>query len=479
MSPNSQRTLAPILLVDDEEEILFGSSIILRNAVPNPVLTLNSGEKVLPLLQSRPFAAIILDLYMSGVSGQELLPQITYEFPDLPVLVMTAANTIDTAVDCMKMGAFDYLVKPVEKSRLVTSVQRALELHRLRGEVNSLKRHLLTGELQNEEAFAPIITRNAKMRGLFHYLETVAGSDQPVLVSGETGVGKELFARAIHQVSGRGGEFLPVNIAGLDDLMFSDTLFGHRKGAYTGADKVREGLVARAAGGTLFLDEIGDLSAASQVKLLRLLQEHDYYPLGSDVAKRSSARIVVATNKDLRAMIAAGEFRNDLYYRLCAHCCNIPPLRERREDIPLLLDHFIEQAAVKLHKNVPSYPDELVACLMAYPFPGNLRELQAMIYDAVARHKSHILSTASFKEKIGFSRSAAAAVAPNEEGNKLGGMQIVFDTFPTLKNAEDNLIARALSLAGGNQGAAASLLGISRQALNNRLVRKQKLPHAS
>lgn len=471
---NASTSLPPILLVDDEQELLFSAAIMLRNAVPNPVLTINESCNVLPLLATQEVSVIVLDLRMPGFTGQELLQRITYEYPAVPVLIMTAANTIEIAVECMKTGAFDYLLKPVEKSRLVSGVMRALELQRLRGEVSSLKRHLLTAELQHAAAFAPIITRSRKMLALFHYLESVAGSDQPVLLTGETGVGKELFARAIHEASDREGEFVALNIAGLDDLMFSDALFGHRKGAYTGASQVREGLIARAAAGTLFLDEIGDLNASSQVKLLRLLQESEYYPLGSDVAKRSTARIIVATNRDLQKMISTGEFRNDLYYRLCAHSCHIPPLRERREDIPVLFEHFLASAAEMLHKKKPAYPDELVKYLAAHPFPGNVRELRAMVHDAVAQQKSRCLSMAPFRDKIGQSLQSVESPPPQIPQVPPEEMQVFFAGFPSLNYAEKHLIKQAMAIANGNQGIAASLLGITRQALNNRLTRERR-----
>jgi transcriptional regulator with PAS, ATPase and Fis domain len=191
-----------------------------------------------------------------------------------------------------------------------------------------------------------------------------------------------------------------LNVAGLDDTMFSDTLFGHKKGAFTGADQARDGMIACAGKGTLFLDEIGDLNESSQIKLLRLLQEHEYYPVGSDSFRKSDARIVLATNHDLQKLIATGKFRNDLYYRLCAHQIHIPPLRERLDDIPMLLDHFLDSAAKELNKKKPTPPGELVTLLTLYSFPGNVRELEAMVFDAVARHTSGILSMESFRKVI-------------------------------------------------------------------------------
>ncbi len=469
-------TLLPILLVDDEQGILFSSSMILRDAVGNPVLTLDDSGQVLPLLATRPVAAVVLDLQMPGLTGQELLQRIVFEYPQLPVLIMTASNTLEIAVECMKSGAFDYLVKPVNSDRLVGSVRRALEIGLLRDEVSALKQQMLQGKLKRPEVFAPIVTRNKKMLSLFNYLECIADSGQPVLIYGETGVGKELFARAVHELGGGKGPFVPVNLAGLDDQMFSDTLFGHWKGAFTGADAARQGLIARAAGGTLFFDEIGDLSAVSQVKLLRLLQEHEYYPLGSDVAKQSDCRVVVATNRDLSRMADSGEFRKDLFYRLRAHSCEVPPLRERMEDVPLLFEHFLQKTAVELGKKKPSYTRDLLACLAAHPFPGNVRELQAMVYDAVALHDSRLLSVAGIREKIGASRPKAELAQAGSAAELSRDTQVVFHHFPTMKEAEELLISHALAIAKGKQAPAAALLGMTQQALNNRLVRKKRKP---
>jgi two-component system, NtrC family, response regulator HydG len=462
----------PILVVDDEPDILFSTSLILKNNFPNPVLTMEDGGKVMALLEEQELAAVVLDLLIPGMTGQELLPQILYNYPHLPVLIMTGSNAVDTAVECMKMGAFDYLVKPVEKSRLLAGLTRALEVRRLRGENHSLKLHLLDGELQQPEIFDRIITRSRKMLAHFSYLESVAGSDLPLIITGETGTGKELFAMAAHDLSKREGKFVAVNIAGLDDLMLSDALFGHRRGAFTGADQGREGLLAEAANGTLLLDEIGDISPASQTKLLRLIQTNEYYPLGSDVAKRSSARIIATTNRDIQKMIDAGEFRRDLYYRLSTHSCNLPPLRERKEDIPILLDHFITAAAEKLNKMKPPCRQEVLRELSAYHFPGNVRELQGMVYDAVSRHKSGSLSAAFFEKAASKGTRSTQLkhhhppVAEEEMGELLA-------RFPTMAEAEELLISRAMAKAGGNQRVAASFLGISRQALNNRLVRKR------
>jgi len=360
----------------------------------------------------------------------------------------------------------------VEESRFVSSVKRALELRALRRQVVALKHSLMSDHLEHSEAFAHIVTASRRMRALFQYLEAIAGSGEPVLITGETGSGKELLAEAVHRLSGRKGAFVPVNVAGLDDTLFSDTLFGHRKGAFSGADATREGMVARAGGGTLFLDEIGDLTAASQVKLLRLLQERQYYPLGSDVAKMSDARVLCATHRDLDARMAEERFRSDLFFRLSVHQVDIPPLRERKEDIPSLTAFFIEQAAESLDKKPPEAAAELLTLLANYHFPGNVRELRSMVFDAVARHKSGpTLSAKSFRKAV----KATQAKGIPADANQGEAPAVSADgKFPTLKEAEWMHIQQALQRAGGNQGTAAALLGISRPALNRRLARQKE-----
>jgi transcriptional regulator with PAS, ATPase and Fis domain len=283
-------------------------------------------------------------------------------------------------------------------------------------------------------------------------------------------VGKELIARAVHEVSGLRGSFVPVNVAGLDDTMFTDTLFGHRKGAFTGADKPREGMIAQASGGTLFLDEIGDLKEISQVKLLRLLQEREYYAMGSDVSKKSNARILAATNRSLREMVAKGDFRKDLYYRLCTHHVEIPPLRERKEDIPVLLDYFLGKAAVSLNKKKPVLPPQAIPLLANYAFPGNVREIEAMVHDAVVRHRSGVLSLDSFRHSM----KDGQALEPRHSADMTQG-NCMLSSLPTLKEVETFLVREALRRSDGNQSIAASLLGITRTALNKRLKRDSGL----
>jgi DNA-binding NtrC family response regulator len=469
---NSAANSSPsaVLLVDDEEQILFSSTALLRRAAIRNVKALSDSREVTALLAGEDVGVVVLDLFMPHVSGKELLAVLSREYPHIPVIVMTAADTLETAVDCMRMGAFDYLVKPVENARFVSSVTKALEIFTLKKQMERLEQHLFTGKVEQPAVFASIITASKRIEALFQYCEVIAPSRQPVLITGETGTGKELFARAIHQLSGAPGRFVPVNVAGLDDTIFTDTLFGHRKGAFTGAEETRRGLIESAADGTLFLDEIGDLSSSSQVKLLRLLQEQEYYPIGSDTPKKSAARIVASTNRDVREAVQQGTFRNDLYYRLCAHRIVIPPLRERLEDIPSLVDHFLCTAAERLGKSQPTHPPELLTLLAAYPFPGNVRELEAMVFDAVARHASGILSLASFREVIR-QQIIESSRLPSVAADGAPRVLRFPDHLPTLKEAETLLIDEALKRSKGNQGVAAALLGISRTALNKRLKR--------
>ena len=404
----------PVLVVDDEPQVLHSASIVLRTSGVAHVITVEDSRAVLPLLAQQDVGVLVLDLMMPHLSGQALLEQVVGDYPDLPVIVMTAMSDLETAVQCMQSGAVDYLAKPVEETRLVSAVKRALEIRTLRAEVLSLKDCLLTETGPRQDAFAELITQNRAMLGIFRYIEAIALSPQPVLITGETGTGKELVARALHRLSGRPGELVAVNVAGLDDTLFSDTLFGHTRGAFTGAERARDGLLMTAAAGTLFLDEIGDLSVASQVKLLRLLQGGTFYPLGADRPRQSRARIVCATNCDVVQQVSVGTFRKDLYYRLRTHHLHLPPLRARAGDLPLLAQYFVDKAARALGKEAPTVPLALYQLLSTYSFPGNVRELEALITEALRR-------------------------------------------------------------AGGNQGVAAGLLGISRQALNQRL-RRHKHP---
>ncbi len=458
----------PILLIDDEPMLLKASQLLLVSRGFPAVVTISDSSEVMAYLAGHKASVVVLDLFMPKLSGMDLLPQLVSEYPEMPVIVMTATDETDTAVECMKKGAFYFLVKPAVPERLVATIRRALEQRMMSFELSNLRDQFFADKIMNPEAFASIVTVSTKMHTLFKYMGVVAPSRQPVLICGETGVGKELFAKALHTLSGSKGNFVAVNVAGLDDTVFADTLFGHRKGAFTGADQAREGLIVRAASGTLFLDEIGDLNDQSQIKLLRLLQEREFYAVGSDNPTSTNARILLATNHDLQKLVAEGRFRKDLYFRLYAHRLLIPPLRERTEDLPLLLDHFLADAADEFGKKKPTPPPELVTLLENYSFPGNVRELEALVYDAVARHDAGILSMESFSSAIGASRTPHSRPSEQLQSGK-NRMETIFGHFPTIAEVEEYMISEALQQAKGNQGIAANLLGISRQTLNKRI----------
>ena len=460
-----------VLLVDDEPAWLRSLNMTLegRGGITN-LCQCDDSRKVLELLATEPIGLVLLDLTMPHVSGETLLAQIREKHPQVQVIVVSGLNQVDTAVRCVQLGAFDYFVKTVEEERLLEGVLRAIRMLELEEENRALRTNFFQTRLEQPEAFAAIQTKDVALRRVFSYVESIAGSPQPILVTGESGVGKELIAQAIHLASGRRGSMVTVNVAGLDDNVFSDTLFGHLRGAFTGADSVREGMIAQAAAGTLLLDEIGDLALSSQVKLLRLLQDGEYFPIGADQPRQSTARIVVATHQDLAERQKQGDFRRDLYYRLCTHHVHVPALRERKGDIQLLLETFLEEAATAFNKPKPTPPRQLVTLLRTYHFPGNVRELRSMVFDAVGAHRSRVLSMESFRRAIDANGLAAATdIAAECQQHLFHGLE----QLPTLQEALELLIEEAVSRADGNQTMAARMLGISQPALSKRLRQKK------
>ncbi|HNX97825.1 MAG TPA: sigma-54 dependent transcriptional regulator, partial [Candidatus Aminicenantes bacterium] len=340
-----------------------------------------------------------------------------------------------------------------------------------RQENRRLKMALFRDEPEQPQAFHDIVTGDRVMRAIFRYVEAVAGSPLPVLVTGESGTGKELVALALHRTSGRRGEFVAVNIAGFDDNLFSDALFGHRRGAFTGADRERRGLIEQASHGTLFLDEIGELSKASQVKLLRLLQEKQYYPLGADTPLLTDCRVVVATNRDLKRLIETDSFRRDLYYRLQTHHVHLPPLRERRGDLPLLVDHFLEKGCRLLGKFRPAVPPTLMAMLASWSFPGNVRELESLVMDALSRSTGRVLSLQAFRERMNLTGPEGVVPSePSAEGGPEGEESSLRfpGVLPTLAELESQYLCEAMRRAEGNQTLAARLTGLKRKTFNYR-----------
>ena len=467
----------PILIVDDEQMALDGFEIALVASGYNNVVTMADSRKVMPFLKSNKVEMIFLDLVMPHINGLELLDNIRCEHPDTLVVIVSAVSEIESVVSCVHMGALDYILKPVDNDTLCSRVRKYLDMRELERENQRLRESLLHDNLKHPEAFDDIITEDPAMLGIFRYCEAVATSRKPVLITGETGTGKELIARAVHRLSGRAGEFVAINVAAFDDAMFADALFGHVKGAFTSAAHARQGLVARAWGGTLFLDEIGDLPLTSQVKLLRLLQEEEYFPVGSDIPKSANVRVVSSTLKNLEELKQNGTFREDLYFRFATHHVHLPPLRNRPDDIELLLQHFIELEAQELEKKTPSYHRELPALLRSYSFPGNLREFRAMVSDAMVNHTSRMLSSATFSRYMDKQR-ASTSHPENQTEEFIPKFEDAI-RLPTLKEAQDKvaraLIARAMKLSGGNQTIAARHLGITQQALSLKLKKLKSL----
>jgi len=460
-----------LLIIEDERDLRLSIAAFFID-MGYQIFEAGNGQEGLELFRSISPSIVLTDLRMPVLDGFSVIEAIAQESPDTPVIVISGTGEIADVIKAMRLGARDFVVKPIlELEELELVVKRALKESALQQEVDLLKNTLLGPDQRIHPAFDGFATVDPVMLATFRYLEAVSVTSQPIMIQGETGTGKELVANAIHAASGRTGDFVPVNIAGLDEQTFSDTLFGHTRGAFTGADKPRNGLIFQAKGGTLFLDEIGDLGAALQIKLLRLLQEGEYYQIGSDIPRISDARIVVATHANLQALVAKGQFRQDLYYRLKAHQVTIPPLRDRRADLPLLLDRFLLKAAQELGKKKPRVPPELFCYLQSYRFPGNVRELQALVFDAVARHSNGMLSLQSFLEVIGQEGTSLPASACQEAAIVL--RDAAGERTPTLEEAEQALIAQALQQANNNQGAAAAILGISRNALNKKLIREK------
>lgn len=465
-------TLNPhVVLVDDEKSELDAYGFLLRSMGVTHIYPIRDSTKVLEQVEQIPSPIIFLDLNMPEKSGLEVLRELKEQWPQIPVIICTANSEIETAVACLKQGAHDYLVKPINLNSFGSALRTALAIGELRTEVMSLKGlSFLSRPHEDHPAFKQIITQSKAMHAIFSYIRSVAPSGQPVLILGETGCGKELLAKAIHDVSINPGEFIAIDVSGLDDTLFSDSLFGHARGAYTGAVGERSGLLEKAADGTIFLDEIGDLSEISQVKLLRVLQEGIYYPLGSDQPKRSRARVVAATNKDLTQLIdQGGNFRRDLYYRLSTHLIKVPPLRERREDLPLLVDYLLSDAAESMGKQKPQLSRAAVQLLQQLPFYGNVRELKSYLYDAVARCQTDEIPDTLLQERLSFGSLKQPTTPDLTIKNPLENL---FGHFPTLEELYEYSISQALQATANNQSQAAKLLGISKQALNKRLKKR-------
>ncbi len=452
--------MVSILLIDDENEWLASfKRTLLRHEIADAshIFTSSSRAAASGVLRSNRIDLVFLDLMMNGDSGEDILGYLRADYPETAVIIITGVNDIQTAVRCMKLGAVDYFNKTVFVDELMASVQRVIKICELEKENRELKRWILADN-HDYTRFDSFITTNQKMLSIFQYLTAVAHSSQSILITGESGTGKGLLAKAIAEVSRPGKPFVSVNVAGLDAHMFTDTLFGHAKGAFTGADSKRTGMIQQTRDGVLFLDEIGELPIESQLKLLYVTQNGEYQALGSDAILKTGARFIFATNQDLEEKQLQGTFRKDLYYRLKTHHVHIPPLRERREDIPLLVEHFVKKSAADMSVPVPAVPDEVIHLLQTFSFPGNVRELAAMVYDAVAKFRGNALRPEDFEDG-----------RPSRETGKTGLFDGIANELPTVDNVITELISVAMRLSGNNQSRAAALIGLSQSTLSRKL----------
>ena len=416
------------------------------------IVEADDGDVAIHLAREREIDLVLLDLKMKRVGGMEALAAIQEAKPALPVIIITAFSSVENAVEAMKKGAFDYVTKPVDAAELALTVARALSFERLQQENTALKERL--GEKFD---FGNIIGSSRPMRELFETLALVAPSDATVLITGESGTGKELVANAVHQNSPRSGDpFVKVNCAALHENLLESELFGHEKGAFTGALEARKGRFELAHKGTLFLDEIGDMSPTTQAKILRVLQEGEFERLGGTKTIRVDVRLIAATHRNLEKMVEEGGFRQDLFFRLSVVPLELPPLRERTEDLPTLAGHFLEKYSAKNRKDIRGLHPEALEALLAYTWPGNIRELENTLERAVILCLGEQITLRELPVAV---RQAAAST------------ERPFALRPghTLKEMEKDLIRATLAQTDGNRTRAAEILGITRQTLQNKL----------
>ena len=423
------------------------------------VETADNGEKAVQEVQGGHFDLVLLDFKMPGKNGLEVLKEVKQINPEIDVIMMTAYGTIETAVDAMKSGAVDYITKPIELDDLLLHIDRISEHRTLLRENEILREHLREQGVTTDR----IIYQSPKMEALVNLAGRVASSRATVLIQGESGTGKELLARLLHHLSPRSGKpMIAVNCGALHENLLESELFGHEKGAFTGASKRRIGRFEEADGGTLFLDEVGELSTSVQVKLLRFLQEREFQRLGGNQYIHADVRIIGATNKDLETKVKEGTFRDDLFYRLNVVLMNIPPLRERKEDIPVLIDYFLQRFTQENGKGIEGVSHEAQDLLVKYDFPGNVRELENIIERAVVISRNSVITV----DDLPFKSRPAAQDQEMGEGSLRGAIE----------GLEAKMIREAMEQTGYHQTRAADLLGISERMLRYKL-KKYDLKH--
>ncbi|MEM7249316.1 MAG: sigma-54 dependent transcriptional regulator [Acidobacteriota bacterium] len=449
---------ARVLVVDDEPGLRTMLKILFESSGAR-VQTAEDGRAALKQLGSGGFDAVVTDISMPGMNGHELLAHLVQEQPELPVVMMTAVNNdIADAVEAIKRGAFDYIQKGFfNNDELVRRVANAVERKRLREE-NLRLRVQLEGAKQGGE----IIGSSSRMMEILSVVSRVAPTEATVLITGESGTGKELVARSLHEGSGRSGRFLTINCGAFPDELLESELFGHEKGAFTGAVAAKRGLFEEADGGTLFLDEAGETSPAMQVKLLRVLQEGTFRPVGSTQERGSEVRIVAATNRDLEEMVREGTFREDLYYRINVIPIHLPPLRERRGDIQGMVRHFVEMFAARMNRPGMRVSPKALEALEHYDWPGNVRELKNVIERAIALATSESIEVEALPENVREGKKRRRPSGPAAEGDELPDGVRLDDYLDDLRK---RLISSALEETGGNQTRAAQRLGVTFRSL--------------
>ncbi|MFO0950699.1 MAG: sigma-54 dependent transcriptional regulator [Isosphaeraceae bacterium] len=449
-----------ILIVEDNEDAGDSLRVMLSLAVGVAVDLATNGTRALEMLRERPYSAAIVDLRMPKLGGMELLREIQAGGLDVTVIVTTGYGSINEAVEAMRFGAYDFLTKPVDPSHLSLLVQRVLRERSLRDELIALK-----SQLDSERALRDVVSKNPRMLEIFDLIRCVAETTTTVLVEGETGTGKEMIARAIHQASSatRGGPIVVVNCAALPENLLESELFGHEKGSFTGAARDRKGRFELAHGGTLFLDEVGDIPASMQVKLLRVLQERTFERVGGSETIQVDVRVVSATNRNLESMVKEGKFREDLFYRLNVFKIDLPPLRERPEDIPLLAAHFAE--VYKRPGQPPcQFSPEAMELILGYSWPGNIRQLENAIERAVVTARDGMIQPANLPADL--ARPAARGVAHPVDLSRPLPEQL----SEMVAEFEKRYIRRALKKTRGHVGRCARISGLSRRSVTSKIA---------
>ena len=438
-----------ILIVEDERNTREGLQRLLRTTYD--VTLAEDGFRGINLLKKHNYDIVLTDLKMPGSNGMEVLEEALKKDPAPSCIILTAYGSIETAVGAMRAGAFDFIPKPVNLDQLEMLIKRAVEARNLKAENKELKK-----QLNSKYGIENIIGNSSVMNEVFDTVKQVAPTKTTVLITGGSGTGKELIAHAIHRQSGRTGLFLPVHCAALSANLLESELFGHEKGSFTGAVEQKKGRFEMAEGGTIFLDEIGEIDSATQVKLLRVLESRTFERVGGTEPISSDARIVAATNKDLKAMVDAGTFREDLYYRLFVVSIHMPDLSQRVEDIPLMIDAFIKDFTKETGKNIDGISEEAVNMLCSYKWQGNVRELRNCIERMVVMSREKVLGVNSIP--IHIRESAQPGVSK----------KIFVPTSLNLEQNEKSLLIKALDETGGNKSKAAELLGISRRTMHRK-----------